>query len=102
VNAWASPTAFGKVISAHSAISAQAKLMERRELKYDAAERWLFFAEATHTVALYYRDEASSNVRQPREGGEPHTAFGITDLMEQTWRAAPAGTRSEWQWRTMI
>ena len=26
-------------------------------------ERWLFFAEATHTVALYYRGEASSSVR---------------------------------------
>jgi DMSO reductase anchor subunit len=29
-------------------------------------ERWLFFAEATHTVALYYRGDASSGVQSPR------------------------------------
>ena len=29
-------------------------------------ERWLFFAEATHTVALYYRGEAGSSPRSPR------------------------------------
>ena len=28
-------------------------------------ERWLFFAEATHTVALYYRGEAGSSARSP-------------------------------------
>jgi hypothetical protein len=54
-----------KVIGAHSTITAQAKL-GRRELKYGVVERRLFFAEATHTVARYYRGEASSSVRQPR------------------------------------
>jgi hypothetical protein len=54
-----------KVISAHSTTTAQAKL-GRRELKYGVFERWLFFAEATHAVALHYRGEASSSVRQPR------------------------------------
>ena len=29
-------------------------------------ERWLFFAEATHTVALYYRDEAGFSARPAR------------------------------------
>lgn len=29
-------------------------------------ERWLFFAEATHTVALYYGGGASSSARSPR------------------------------------
>jgi anaerobic selenocysteine-containing dehydrogenase len=54
-----------KVIGAHSTITAQAKL-GRRELKYGVVERRLFFAEATHTVARYYRGEASSSVRQLR------------------------------------
>jgi DMSO reductase anchor subunit len=27
-------------------------------------ERWLFFAEATHTVALYYRGEPGADARQ--------------------------------------